>query len=152
LDPEPAIQGTVTEQAGALSNQAGLMNDLVEEGAWPSASNAVGLVPDFVGTQYVSGNVGLFLSNGSLVNIPLRWVPSAALNGGLFSAAVNVSFAADQAGFSYADQISMLFKGAPWFADLAETIFQEVNPRNDYNKAGNAFNSAFGSANSNEFK
>jgi hypothetical protein len=64
---------------------------------------------------------------------------------------VNVSFAADQAGFSYADQIALLFKGAPWFIDYAETLFQEANPNDDFNKAANAFNKAFGSANSNEF-
>ncbi|MGA2736451.1 MAG: toxin TcdB middle/N-terminal domain-containing protein [Bryobacteraceae bacterium] len=150
-DPEPAVQDSLTDQAGAVDNQLGLVNDLMQLGTKPSAGNALGLIPDFIGTQYVSGNVGLFLSNGSLVNIPLGWVPAAALNGGLFAAAVNVSFAADQAGFSYADQISLLFKGAPWFVDLAETIFQEINPNNDYGKAANAFNQAFGSANSNEF-
>jgi hypothetical protein len=62
-----------------------------------------------------------------------------------------VSLAADQAGFSYADQISLLFKTAHWFIDFAETVFQELNPNNDYNKAANAFNQFFGSANSNEY-
>lgn len=94
-DPEPAIQDSLTEQAGAFANKLGLVNDLVELGSHPSAPNALGLIPDFIGTQYVQGDVGMFLSNGSLVNIPLGWVPGAALNGGLFAAAVNVSFAAD---------------------------------------------------------
>jgi hypothetical protein len=149
-DPEPAIQQTLTDQAGAIDNQLGLVNDLEMLGVKGGASNALGLIPDFIGTNYGS-NLGLFLSNGSLVNIPLGWVPNVALNGGLFAAAVNVSFAADQAGFSYADQISLLFKGAPWFIDFAETLFQEINPNNDYNKAANAFNNFFGSANSNEY-
>ena len=155
-DPDPAVQGTglnnfLFGSLGSVDNQAGLGNDIGQFAISPSAGNALGFVPDFVGAQYVSGNVGLFLSNGSLVNIPLSWVPDAALNGGLFAAAVNVSFAADQAGFSYADQIALLLKAAPLFIDYALTLFQESNPNDDYNKAANAFNKAFGSANSNEY-
>jgi RHS repeat-associated protein len=152
-DPDPAVQGSgvfnfLFGSMGAVDNQAGLGNDIGEFAVSPSAGNALAFVPDFIGQQYVSGNVGLFLSNGSLVNIPLGWVPNAALNGGFFAAAVNVSFAADQAGFSYADQIALLLKAAPLFIDYALTLFQESNPNNDYTAAANAFNKAFGSADS----
>lgn len=62
-----------------------------------------------------------------------------------------MSFAADQAGFGYADQISMLLKAAPYFIDYVFTLFQEGNPNNWYNDAANWLNQACGSANSNEY-
>jgi RHS repeat-associated protein len=149
-DPEPAVQSSLTEQVGAFDNQLGLVNDLEMLGVKGGAPNALGLIPDFIGTTYGS-NLGLFLSNGSLVNIPLGWVPGLALNGGLFAAVVNVSFASDQVGFSYADQVTLLFKAAPWFVDFAMTLFQETNPDDAYNKSANSVNQFYSSANSNEY-
>ncbi len=148
--PVSQFQQTVADQVNTVDNDVGFANDVTMLATRGGAGTALGLVPDFIGVQY-GNNLGMFLSNGSLINIPLGWLPSAALNGGLFSATVTVSFAADQAGFSYADQVSLLFKAVPFFIDFAETLFQEVNPNNDYNKAANAFNQFFGSANTNEF-
>jgi RHS repeat-associated protein len=152
-DPDPAIQGSWFATANTFDNDLGIGNDVAQLASAPSASNALGLLPDFVGVQNISNStsVGLFFSNGSLMNISLGWVPSAALNGGAFAAAVDVSMAADQAGFSYADQVSLLLKAAPLFIDYALTLFEEANPNDDYNKAANAFNQAFGSANPNEY-
>jgi RHS repeat-associated protein len=151
LDPDPAVQSGVSDVVNTFDNDAGLGNDIGVLAAKFNAPNALGLLPDFVGVQNVSGNVGLFLSNGSLVNIPLGWLPGAVLQGGGFAAAVEVSFAADQAGFSYADQIALLLKGAPFFIDYALTLFQEINPNNDYYKVADAINQAFGSAEPNEY-
>jgi RHS repeat-associated protein len=157
-DPDPAVQTDVltgqadpTGVAGAVDNQLGLGNDIGQFAIKANAPNALGFIPDFIGTQYVSGDVGLFLSNGSLVNIPLSWVPSVALSYGGFAAAVSVSFVSDQVGFSYADQIALLFKAAPWFIDYAETLFQEGNPNNDFNAAAAWVNKHFGTADTTEY-
>ena len=151
--PDPVLQGGWLGALGGADNDLGLGNDVAQLAASPGVGNAAGLIPDFIGVQNISGStaVGTFFSNGSLVNISLGWVPSAALNNGAFAAVVTVSFAADQAGFSYADQLSALLKGAPLFIDYALTLFQEVNPHNDFNGASNAINRWFGSANPNEY-
>jgi RHS repeat-associated protein len=151
--PDPAVQGSVFNALNAADNDLGIGNDVAELAISPNASTAAGLLPDFVGVQNISNavNVGTFFSNGSIINISLGWVPSAALNSGAFAAAVTVSMAADQAGFSYADQLALLLKGAPIFIDYALTLFQEANPNEDYNKVANAINSAFGSADPNEY-
>jgi RHS repeat-associated protein len=115
-----------------------------------TAASGVGLLPDFMGVQNVTGSLPLF-GGGSLLNISLAWVPSIALNGGAFAAAVDVSFASDEAGFSYADQVALLLKAAPLFVDFALTIFQVGNFDDTYNEAANALNRAFGSANPNEY-
>lgn len=149
-DPDPAVQTDIitgqpdlTGQAGAVDNQLGLGYDIGTFAIKPSVPNALGFIPDFIGTQYLSGNVDTFFSNGALINIPLGWVPNVALNFGGFAAVANISFAADQASFSYATQLSYLFKAAPWFVDFAEEIFQDLNPNNDYNTAASGINKAF---------
>jgi hypothetical protein len=150
-DPDPAVQTDIitgqadlTGQAGAVDNQLGLGYDIGTFASNVTGKGVLGFIPDFIGTQYVTDDVvGLFCSNGSLINIPLWWVPTVALNYGGFAAVADISFAADQAGFSYAQQLSVLFKAAPWFVDFAEEIFQDVNPNNDYNAAANAINKEF---------
>ncbi len=151
--PDPAIQGGWFGALNAADNDLGFGNDAAVLATNASGPNALGLLPDFIGVQNISDStqVGLFFSNGSIVNISLGWVPSAALNSGAFASLVTVSFAADQAGFSYADQLSLLLKAAPLFIDYALTLFQEGNPNNDFNAVSNAINRAFGSANPNEY-
>ena len=152
-DPDPAIQGGWFGALNTADNDLGFGNDAAMLAANPSGPNALGLLPDFIGVQNISNTtqVGTWFANGSLVNISLGWVPSAALNSGAFAALVSVSFAADQAGFSYADQLSLLLKAAPLFVDYALTLFEEINPNNDFNKVSNAINRAFGSADPNEY-
>jgi hypothetical protein len=52
---------------------------------------------------------------------------------------------ADQAGISYADQLSTLLKAAPYFIDYALTLFQEGD-ETDYRAASKGLNMTFGSA------
>lgn len=105
-------QSTATDVAGVSSNLLGLGNDTAQLVADPSWGNAGLMLPDFIGTTYGS-NLDASFDNGAMVNIPLGWVPEVVLNKGGFASLVNASFVADQAGFSYADQISMLFKATP---------------------------------------
>ena len=64
-----------------------------------TVSNVAGFLPNLVTTNTAAGG---FLS------IPISGVGSVLVNGAGFSAAITVSMAADQAGFSYAHQISLL--------------------------------------------
>jgi RHS repeat-associated protein len=150
--PDPGIQGGMFGALNAADNDLGLGNDAAVLATAPGVSSAGGLLPDFVGVQNISNatTVGTWFSNGSILNISLGWVPSAALNSGAFAGAVNVSFAADEAGFSFADQVTLLLKAAPCFIDYALTLFQEGD-NGDYGKAADAFNQFFGSADPNEY-
>jgi RHS repeat-associated protein len=148
---DPVLQGGPVGAASALDNGLGLGDDISQVALRPNLANAGGLVPDFVGVANIPSaqSVGTWFSNGSLANFSLAGVQSAVLNGGAFAAVVPVSFAADQWGFSYADQVSLLLKGAP-FVDFAVAIFQQLNYEKSSTAANDAFNRAFGSANPNE--
>jgi hypothetical protein len=150
-DPDPAIQGTgfsgLVGQESAVENQYQLGLDI---GQFARTSSGAGnFVPDFIGSTYLQETGISWFSNGAILNIPLGWLPSAALNGGLFAAVTSASIAADQLGVSYADQISFLLKPVPFLGTL-EQIYQ-IAYTNDFNKDANAFNKAFGSSNSNEY-
>ena len=149
-DPDPAVQDSLGDVINTFDNDAGFGNDVGVLATKFDASNALGMLPDFIGVQNSSQSLGLFLSGGSLVNIPLNWVPQVVVSNGGFAAVVTVSFAADQAGFSYADQVSLLMKAVPYFVDYAFTLFQEGYP-NDWDWLGNQINQAFSSANPNEY-
>ena len=86
-----------------------------------------------------------FWDQGAVFNIPLGWIPTATFQYGFFSQLVSASMVADQAGFSYADQVGMIIKGAPYFIDYAYTLFTEADP-GESDKVNKAFNEAFGSA------
>jgi hypothetical protein len=58
--------------------------------------------------------------------------------------------AADQLGYSYADQVFMLSKAAPWGIDYLVTMFQETNVLASYTWLTDHGNQLFGSANPNE--
>jgi hypothetical protein len=149
-DPDPAIQGSLGDSINAVDNQLGLGNDIGMMATKPSVSNGIGFIPDFIGVQATKATLGTFFSGGSLMNIPLNWIPDFVSSGGV-AAVVQVSFAADQMGFSYADQLSLLLKAAPYFTDFLWTLWSETNPNNSYDKFGNWFNKAYGSANQNEY-
>jgi hypothetical protein len=82
------------------------------------------------------------------LSIPLGWVAPAVLEDAGFAAAIDVSMASDQAGFSYAHQLSFLIGAAPYFVDYAVTLFSIIDPT-DFDKVQVAFNNAYGSANPN---
>lgn len=122
--------GGVTESLFQLSSPGGL-----------NAGNFAGLVPNLWTTS--AEQAGWF-------SIPLNWVTpmftgTQAFAGAGFAAAVDISMAADQAGFSYAHQLSMLIGAAPYFIDYAATFIQIVDP-SDYSQVEIGFNNAFGSA------
>jgi RHS repeat-associated protein len=104
-----------------------------------NAANLGGLLPNLVTT---SENAAGWLS------IPLGWVAPAVLEDAGFAAAIDVSMASDQAGFSYAHQLSFLIGAAPYFVDYAVTLFSIIDPT-DFDKVQVAFNNAYGSANPN---
>jgi RHS repeat-associated protein len=149
--PDPLVQGGAFGAASAADNDLGLGNDIGQLALHPSLGTAGGLGPDFVGVANLPSTqaVGPWFTNGSVLNVSLTGVQSAVLNGGAFAAVVPVSFAADQWGYSYADQVALLLKGAP-FVDYAVAIFQQANYGNSSTDADDAFNRAFGSANPNE--
>jgi hypothetical protein len=96
-------------------------------------------------------NVAGFLSNfvssgksaGGLFSIPISGLSEMLTNAGL-AATVNVSMAADQLGFSYADQIVALSGAAPYF-DLVVAQMQLSDPA-DLENMGNRVNNFLGSA------
>jgi hypothetical protein len=135
---------------GSVDNDLGIGNDIGMVITAPGLGTGLGFVPDFVGVQPSAVALGFFWDGGSLINIPLGWVPSVALNGGAFASAVDVSFAADQAGFSYADQVTLLLKAAPLFLDYALTLFQEGDV-SDYQGVATSFNKFFGSSDTGEY-
>jgi hypothetical protein len=61
-----------------------------------------------------------------------------------FAAAIDASMAADQAGFSYAHQLSLLIGAAPYFIDYAINMWQILDPQGSA-KFEVGFNNAFGS-------
>ena len=127
-DPDPAVQGVhLVDQVGAVDNQLGLGYDIGQAAA-TRGSTAGGFVFDFIGTGWVPDGTKLFWAQGSLFNIPLGWLPAAAYSGGFLGAVVTVLFAADEMGYSYADQIMLLAKGAPYFIDFAATVWLDTNP------------------------
>jgi hypothetical protein len=145
----PAAAQTSAGVVSSVNGQLTLGNDIAEMATNVSGSNTAGLLGDFVGTRYLADDASIFFSNGALLNIPIGWVPSAVLNDGAFAALVNVSFAADQAGFTFADQLTKILKMTP--VGFLMTVFVEWNPNNDYNTAANGLNQFLGSADPNEF-
>src|SRR5262249_1957500 len=105
-----------------------------------TGSNLAGLLPNLITTNEAAAG---------WLSIPLGWVAPAALEDAGFAAAVDVSMASDQAGFSYAHQLSFLVAAAPYFIDYAITMFNILDPT-DFNKTETAFNNAYGSANPND--
>jgi RHS repeat-associated protein len=129
-------------------NQAGLGNDIgvaIAHGG-PTGGDIGGGIFDFI--TPAPGSVtqaDFFWDQGAVFNIPLGWIPTATFQYGFFSQLVSASMIADQAGFSYADQVGMIIKGAPYFIDYAYTLFTEADP-GESDKVNKAFNEAFGSA------
>jgi RHS repeat-associated protein len=121
--------GGVQESLAQLSSPGGF-----------TASNLAGLLPNLITTNEVAAG---------WLSIPLGWVAPAALEDAGFAAAVDVSMASDQAGFSYAHQLSFLLGAAPYFVDYAVTLFNILDPT-DFSKTETAFNNAYGSASPND--
>jgi RHS repeat-associated protein len=115
----------VTESGAQLASPGGV-----------NASNLLGLLPNFLTTNAQAAG---------WVSIPLFWVAPAALSDAGFAAAVDASMALDQAGFSYAHQLSILIGAAPYFIDYFATLIQIMNPTG-FAKFETGFNNAFGSA------
>ncbi|MHA7233044.1 toxin TcdB middle/N-terminal domain-containing protein, partial [Burkholderia pseudomallei] len=100
-----------------------------------NAGNLLGLLPNLVTTNEQAA--GWF-------SIPIGWLGPGVLNDAGFAGLVDTSMALDQAGFSYAHQISLLLGAAPYFIDYAATMAQIVDA-NGVNNFEMAFNNAFGS-------
>jgi len=133
--------------ANTADNWLGLVNDIVVPPTrgglnWSDA----GTIFDFITPVNLKQAPNWFWDQGAVFNIPLGWIPSATFHGGFFSALINASMVADQAGFSYADQLGLLIKAAPCFIDFAYTLFTEADP-DASDKVNQAFNRFFGSAN-----
>ena len=101
-----------------------------------TANNLLGLLPNLVTTNEQAA--GWF-------SIPIGWLAPAVLSDAGFAGAVDASMAMDQAGFSYAHQLSLLFGAAPYFIDYAITMAQIVDPTGSATFE-QGFNKAFGSA------
>ena len=82
-------------------------------------------------------------------SLPLTWLAPAALSDAGFAAAIDVSMASDQAGFSYAHQLSILIGAAPYFIDYAAKLEQIMNPGGT-DRFETGFNQAFGSGSPND--
>ncbi|WP_038708579.1 RHS repeat-associated core domain-containing protein, partial [Burkholderia thailandensis] len=100
-----------------------------------NAGNMLGLLPNLVTTNEQAA--GWF-------SIPIGWLGPGVLNDAGFAGLVDTSMALDQAGFSYAHQISLLLGAAPYFIDYAATMAQIVDA-SGVNNFEMAFNNAFGS-------
>jgi hypothetical protein len=101
------------------------------------ASNVAGFLTNFVS----SGT-----SAGGVFSIPISGLSEMLTNAGL-AATVNVSMAADQLGFSYAEQIVAL-SGAVTFWDLVVAQMQLSDP-SELDKIQTGVNEFLGSANPN---
>ncbi len=139
----------------SADNAAGVtesMAQLTSPGGF-NGPNLTGLVPNLWTTSTQAAGAGQPVAG--LFNIPLGWVTPAFVSttnaagtfaGAGFAAVVDISMASDQAGFSYAHQLSMLLGAAPYFIDYAFALAQLVDP-SGYSAAEVWFNNGFGSAN-----
>jgi RHS repeat-associated protein len=100
-----------------------------------TAGNMLGLLPNLLTTSDQAA--GWF-------SISITWLAPAVLQDAGFAAAVDTSMALDQAGFSYAHQLSLLLGAAPYFIDYAATMAQIVDPTG-VSSFEQGFNRAFGS-------
>jgi RHS repeat-associated protein len=116
--------GGVTESLFQLTSPGGF-----------TAGNMLGLLPNLLTTSDQAA--GWF-------SIPITWLAPAVLQDAGFAAAVDTSMALDQAGFSYAHQLSLLLGAAPYFIDYAATMAQIVDPTG-VGTFEQGFNRAFGS-------
>ena len=107
----------------------------------PSLSSGItGLVPSVLaGAQPLEMSV-------------MNWAADAAFSYGGFAGAVDLSMAADQAGFSYAQQFSLILGVATAFIPVAGPAIGDalkvwqILDQSGYNQVESAFNNAFGSA------
>jgi len=129
----------------AVDNSLGLANDAIEPLIRGPQLADLGDVSDFITTTHIAGDAAFVTGHGALLNIYIGWVPSAVVSSGGFADVVVASVALDQAGFSYADQLALLLKAAPYFIDLALTLYSEMDP-NDFTSDQAWLNKAFGSA------
>ena len=114
---------------------------------------------ELFGTSVSGGITGLapsVLSGFQPVELTvLNWAAGAAFSYGGFAALVDISMAADQAGYSYAQQFSLLLGVATAFVPIAGPaigdalkLTQILDP-SGYSAVERGFNNAFGSANPN---
>ena len=120
----------------------------------PSMANVAGSTVS--SAQLAAGDAsGLFgllpittSSEPGLLSAPIGWLAPATLQDAGFAAGVDASMALDQAGFSYAHQLSYLIGAAPYFIDVAAAVWQIVHS-SGYDSTEVSFNNAFGSASPN---
>jgi RHS repeat-associated protein len=132
FDPAKAAAGDALDKVNYLDNAGSVGQDLTHTAVTGDWAAYTEFVNAGTGSQeWTWGNI--FFNNGAVLNIPIGWVPTAALHYGGIVGMIQLSIGLDKfAGLAYDTQIIFLFNAFPFVGIALGFAFGEGGYGKDY--------------------